>query len=67
VDGSPDEPATRFEAVARFQIALGVLRAWRPDAGELREERRAGLGEGSIRDEAGNQTTWVWGMTYGDS
>jgi hypothetical protein len=55
VDGSPEEPATRSEAVARFQIVLGVLRAWRPDAGELQDERRAGLGEGTIRDEAGNQ------------
>jgi hypothetical protein len=56
VDGSSAVRDSRSEAVTRFQIVLGVLRAWRPDAGELQDERRAGLGEGSIRDQAGNQT-----------
>jgi hypothetical protein len=71
VDGSPDELGARSEAVAHFQIVLGVLRAWRPDAGQLEEERRASLGEGSIRDEAGNQTLMLgpaifWTSSVGD-
>lgn len=57
VDGEPTSPAARVDAVAKFQTTLGVLRAWRPEAGELREETRAGLGEGTVRDEEGNQ--WV--------
>jgi hypothetical protein len=40
-----------------FQTLLGALRAFRVEAGELREELLAGLGVGSVRDEAGNQ--WV--------
>ena len=57
VDGDPTDPAAGAEALARFQTVLGVLRAWRSGAGELCDERRAGLGEGSVRDEANNQ--WV--------
>ncbi len=57
VEGKPTDPAAGAEALARFQTVLGVLRAWGPRAGELRDERRRGLGEGSVRDEAGNQ--WV--------
>jgi hypothetical protein len=57
VEGDPTDSAARTEALAKFQTVLGVLRAWRSGAGELRDERRAGLGEGSVRDEAGNQ--WV--------
>jgi hypothetical protein len=34
-----------------------VLRSWRSSAGELSDETRAGLGKGSVRDEARNQ--WV--------
>jgi len=36
-----------------------VLRAWRSDAGELLEERRAGLGDGGVRDESGAITLMV--------
>ena len=57
VAGDPTDPAAAAEALANFQIVLGVLRAWRSGAGELCDEGRAGLGEGSVRDEAGNQ--WV--------
>ncbi|MDP8929303.1 MAG: hypothetical protein M3O70_12220 [Actinomycetota bacterium] len=58
VDGwhRPDE---RAEVIARYkiQILLGLLRAWRADAGKLKQERWGGLGQGSRRDSAGNQ--WV--------
>jgi hypothetical protein len=57
VEGDPTDSAAGAEALARFQTVLGVLRTWRSGAGELRDERRAGLGEQSVRDEAGNQ--WV--------
>ncbi|WP_037267472.1 hypothetical protein [Kibdelosporangium aridum] len=55
VDGDLRDEATRVDAVARFQTLLGILRAWRSEAGELRDEQRAGLGEGPVCDEAGNQ------------
>lgn len=58
VDGDPTTPERPAEeARAVFQTVLGVLRVWRCEAGELEEERRGGLGIGSIRDRAGNQ--WV--------
>lgn len=57
VTGEPTDPAAAKEAVAKFQIVLGVLRSWRSSAGELVDERRAGLGQGAIRDEAGS--VWV--------
>ncbi|HEY0691492.1 MAG TPA: hypothetical protein VGD71_20930 [Kribbella sp.] len=58
VDGdplTPEEPAD--EARAIFQTSLGVLRTWRPGAGELEVERLRGLGAGTIQDRARNQ----WG------
>ena len=64
VDGAQDDPATRSQAVARFQIALGVLRAWRRDAGELQDERRSGLGDGGVRNEAGGLTLKVGPALY---
>jgi hypothetical protein len=57
VHGNPTDPRAAVDARERFQIVLGVIRAWRWGAGELVDERRAGLGERSVRDEAGNQ--WV--------
>jgi len=57
VEGTPTDPAARFDAVAKFQTVLGVLRAWRQGAGQLAEELRAGLGHGSVRDEGGNP--WI--------
>jgi len=47
------------EASARFQTLLGILRAWRSDAGELRIEAQGGLGVGAVADRAGNQTVMV--------
>jgi hypothetical protein len=46
-------------AVDQFQTLLGVLRAWRPLAGQRVEEVRPGIGPGSIRDEHGNQLVIV--------
>lgn len=42
-------------AADQFQTILGVLRAWRPLAGQRVDEVRPGIGQGSIRDEHGNQ------------
>lgn len=42
-------------AADQFQILLGVLRAWRPLAGQRVDEVRPGIGPGSIKDEHGNQ------------
>lgn len=42
-------------AADRFQILLGVLRAWRPTAGQRVDEVLPEIGPGSIRDEHGNQ------------
>lgn len=57
LEGDPKDETAARKAAAMFQTLLGVLRSWRPDAGELREERLRGLGEGSVRDQVGNQ--WV--------
>jgi len=46
-------------AAEQFQILLGILRAWRPVAGQRVDEIRPGIGEGSIRDEHGNQVIMV--------
>lgn len=71
VEGGPTDPAAGVDALAKFQTVLGVLRAWRSGAGELRDERRAGLAAGSVRDEAGNQWVMVgtaieYGITGGE-
>jgi hypothetical protein len=57
VEGDPTDSTPARKAAAMFQTLLGVLRAWRADAGELSEERRGGLGQGSVRDRTGNQ--WI--------
>jgi hypothetical protein len=57
VEGDPSDPEAKALATAKFQTLLGALRAFRAEAGELREEQLAGLGAGSVRDEAGNQ--WI--------
>lgn len=59
--GDPRELETRRVAIAKFQTLLGALRAWRPNAGELRDEQMSGLGAGSVRDKAGNQ--WAFAGT----
>lgn len=43
----------------QFQTLLGILRAWRPLAGQRVDEVRPGIGPGSIRDEHGNQIVMV--------
>ena len=57
VDGAEPESELASDARALFQTALGVLRAWRPGAGQLRAERLEGLGPGTVRNEQGAQ--WV--------
>lgn len=57
VDAAQPSDEARSAATAWFQTLLGVLRSWRSIAGQLREEQLAGLGPGSVRDEAGNR--WV--------
>jgi hypothetical protein len=57
VEGDPSDSESRALATAMFQTLLGALRAFRAEAGELREEQVAGLGAGAVRDKAGNQ--WV--------
>lgn len=42
-------------ATDQFQTLLGVLRAWRPLAGQRVDEVRPGIGRGSIQDEQGSQ------------
>lgn len=46
-------------ATDQFQTLLGVLRAWRPLVGQRVDEVRPGIGQGSIRDEHGNQVVVV--------
>lgn len=53
-------------AADQFQTLLGVLRAWRPLAGQRVDEMRPGIGQGSIRDEHGNQVIKV-GSVIGHS
>lgn len=53
-----DECLTEL-AADQFQTLLGVLRAWRPLAGQRVDEVRPGIGQGSIRDEHGNQVIMV--------
>lgn len=55
VEGNPGDPESTILAAGIFQTLLGALRAWRPSAGELREEMLGGVGQGSVRDEKGNQ------------
>lgn len=57
MEGDPGDQESRVRASAMFQTLLGALRAFRAEAGELREEMLAGLGAGSVRDVSGNQ--WV--------
>jgi hypothetical protein len=59
VEGDSRDPQARALATDMFQTLVGALRAFRAEAGELREELLAGLGAGSVRDEAGNQRVGV--------
>ena len=46
----------------QFQILLGVLRSWRPLAGQRADEIRPGIGSGSIRNEHGSQLVKLGGV-----
>jgi hypothetical protein len=57
--GDYKDAALLKTAADQFQTLLGVLRAWRPLAGQRVDEVRPGIGPGSIRDEHGNQLVMV--------
>lgn len=54
IDGDYADEAVVKLAADQFQVLLGVLRAWRPVAGEREDEARPEIGTGPIRDERGN-------------
>jgi hypothetical protein len=62
VAGAIHDDTQREEALDRFQVLLGVLRAWRPTAGERVEEMQARLGYGAAKNEAGDQWIFVTGI-----
>ena len=55
VEGDYRDRSLAGIATACFQILLGILRAWRYDAGQRADETRPGIGAGPIRDDDGNQ------------
>lgn len=55
LEGDYKDDSLLKTAADQFQTLLGVLRAWRPLAGQRVDEVRPGIGPGSIRDEHGNQ------------
>lgn len=55
VVGPIDDRGLRDVAAKRFQIVLGLVRAWRPIAGEREDEVRPGIGSGPIRGDDGGQ------------
>ena len=59
LEGDYKDDSLLKTAADQFQILLGVLRAWRPLAGQRVDEVRPGIGPGSIRDEHGNQLVMV--------
>ncbi len=59
LEGDYKDESLLKTAADQFQILLGVLRAWRPLAGQRVDEVRPGIGPGSIRDEHGNQLVRV--------
>jgi hypothetical protein len=60
VEGDFKDPALRTKAGDEFQVLLGALRAWRPIAGQRKDElSHSGVGSGSIRDDQGNQAVGV--------
>jgi hypothetical protein len=64
VDAPMPNPHAQEQASAMFQFVLGVLRAWRPIAGQLEVEEPQRFAPGPVRDDAGNQ--WVQaGMALG--
>lgn len=64
-EGDPKDINTGVRALGYFQVALGVLRAWKSGAGMLADEQRKGLASGPVRDELGNQYILLGGVvTY---
>ncbi len=59
LDGDHRDHSLLKIAADRFQTLLGVLRSWRPLAGERLDEIRPGIGSGSIRDGRGNQVVML--------
>jgi hypothetical protein len=55
LDGDYRDDSLLKTAEDQIQTLLGILRAWRPVAGQRVDEVRPGIGPGSIRDEHGNQ------------
>jgi hypothetical protein len=53
VEGNPGDPESRVLATAMFQTLLGALRAFRAEAGELREELLAGLARARFETRPG--------------
>lgn len=62
IPGDYMDSALLDEVANEFQILLGALRAWKPIAGERRDEVRPGVDFGSIRDENGNQVVHLGGI-----
>lgn len=59
LEGDYKDDSLLKTAADQFQALLGVLRAWRPLAGQRVDEVRPGIGPGSIRDQHGNQVVMV--------
>ena len=59
LEGDYKDDSLLKTAADQFQMRLGVLRAWRPMAGQRVDEVRPGIGPSSIRDEHGNQLVMV--------
>ena len=59
LEGDYKDDALLKIAADQFQTLLGILRAWRSVAGQRVDEIRPGIGQGSIRDEHGNQLVKV--------
>ncbi len=55
IEGDYKDDSLSRTASDRFQILLGILRAWNPVAGKRKDEIRPGIGPGSIMDDRGNQ------------
>lgn len=59
IEGDYMDDSLLKTAADQFQALLGVLRAWRPLAGQRSDEVRPGIGTGSIRDDHGNQVVRI--------
>jgi hypothetical protein len=59
VEGTARDGSSRKTAAVKFQTLLGVLRAWRYSARQLREEQLSGLGEGAARSTDGTQSLGI--------